>query len=101
MVTFGIGIYAAYARDETPSARWLIGVSMAYMFCSIFADFGSGLGSGFAVLIMLSALLYQGEDVLKAITKRGGPPQKKKRSKGAKRSSKTRAGSDDPGDYPD
>lgn len=111
LITFGVGMYGAYARDEMPTARFLIGMGFAYTVCSAFADFGSGLGAGFAVLIMIAAILYQGEDVLKQLQKRGA----KRQGKGKRAKAKSKAGRkpvgtqgrpekpdefDDPGDYP-
>lgn len=111
LITFGVGMYGAYARDEMPTARFLIGMGFAFTVCSAFADFGSGLGAGFAVLIMIAAILYQGEDVLKQLQKRGAKPKGKgKRRRRGSKSGRKPVGTqgsmekpdefDDPGDYP-
>lgn len=65
LVTFGVGFLAGLQRGEgVPTARFIIGVGLAYTICSVMVDLGSPMGAGFAVLIMVSALLYQGEDAL-------------------------------------
>lgn len=68
LATFGIGFLAGIERGEgVPTARFIIGVGLAFTICSMMVDLGSPMGAGFAVLIMVSAALYQGEDALKLL----------------------------------
>lgn len=83
MVVFTLGFLNAAQKEETPSARFLIGVGFTYTFISVFADLGAGdFGAGLAILILLSALIYEGEDFMALITKRAGKVKRKKRRHG-------------------
>lgn len=82
MVVFTLGFLNAAQNDEAPSARFLIGVGFTFTFISIFADLGAGdFAAGLAILIMLSAILYEGEDIMALLTKRAGKVKPKKRGK--------------------
>lgn len=71
LIVGSVGIAAGIERgDEIPSARFLIGCGVAYTICSAMVDLGSPMGAGFAVLIMISAIFYQGEDAFKLLRKR-------------------------------
>lgn len=68
LVTFGIGFLAGLERgEELPTARFVVGTGMAFTICSVMVDLGTPVGAGFAVLIMVSALLYQGPDALELL----------------------------------
>lgn len=71
MVTFTLGFLGAAHKEETPSARFLIGIGFTYTFVSVFADLGAGdMAAAFAILIMISAVLYEGEDIIGLLTER-------------------------------
>ena len=71
MVTFTLGFLGAAHKDETPSARFLIGIGFTYTFVSVFADLGAGdMAAAFAILIMIGALLYEGEDIVGLLSER-------------------------------
>lgn len=71
MATFGLGFLGAAHREEAPSARFLVGVGFTYTFVSVCADLGAGdLAAGFAILIMIAAVLYEGEDITNLFTER-------------------------------
>jgi hypothetical protein len=65
MVVFGLGFLNAAHKHQSPSTRFLIGVGFTYTFISVFADMGAGdFGAGLAILIMISAILFEGEDIV-------------------------------------
>lgn len=65
MVVFGLGFLNAAHKDQAPSARFLIGIGFTFTFISIFADMGAGdFGAGLAILIMISAIMFEGEDIV-------------------------------------
>lgn len=71
MVTFGLGFLGAAHKEQTPSARFLIGIGFTFTFISVFSDLGAGdLAAAFAILIMISAVLYEGEDIMGLLTQR-------------------------------
>ena len=73
LVVFSLGFFAEVERGGTvPSARFIIGVGMAFTICSIMVDLNSPMGAGFALLIMVSALFNQGQDAFKLLNRRGG-----------------------------
>lgn len=73
LVVFSLGFFAEVERGGTvPSARFIIGVGMAFTICSIMVDLNSPMGAGFALLIMVSAIFNQGQDALKLLARRGG-----------------------------
>lgn len=80
MVVFSLGFLNAAQNEEVPSARFLIGVGFTYTFISIIADLGAGdFAAGFAILILISAVLFEGEDLMHLLTKRAGKAKPKKR----------------------
>lgn len=80
MVTVTVGVLAGFERGEgLPTARFIIGVGMAYTICSIMVDLGSPMGAGFAALIMVAALLYQGEDAFRVLGRRSRPTRAQRR----------------------
>lgn len=71
MVTFTLGFLGAAHKNETPSARFLIGIGFTFTFVSVFSDLGAGdMAAAFAILIMIGALLYEGEDIISLFTER-------------------------------
>lgn len=91
MVTLTVGVLAGFERGEgLPTARFLIGVGMAFTICSIMTDLGSPMGAGFAGLILIAALLYQGDDALRILGKRSGSGKSKVR-KASKRTARNAA----------
>lgn len=82
MVVFTLGFLNAAQNDEAPTARFLIGVGFTYTFISVFADLGAGdFAAGLAILILISAVLFEGEDLMALLTKRAGKAKLKKRSR--------------------
>ncbi len=67
MLVFSMGTVARLNRggdfvsDDT--ARFYIGVGLAFTFVSVFADLGTPLGGGFALLILIAALMREGPEV--------------------------------------
>lgn len=85
MVVFTLGFLGAAHKEELPTARFLVGVGFTFMFISIFADLGAGdLAAGFAILIMIAAVLYEGEDIMGLLTQRAKGEVKAKGKKGSK-----------------
>jgi hypothetical protein len=71
MVVFTLGFFGAAQKSELPKARFLIGIGFTFTFISIFADLGAGdFGAGLAILVMISALLFEGEDLISILTQR-------------------------------
>lgn len=92
MTTFTLGFLGAAEKNETPSARFLIGIGFTFTFISIFSDLGAGdMAAAFAILIMISAVLYEGEDIINLLTQRtkGEVKAKKSTKKGAGKESGT------------
>jgi len=85
MVVFGLGFLKAAHESEVPNARFLIGIGFTYTFISVVADMGGGdFAAGFAILILIAAVLYEGEDIMELLTKRSAgkvEANKKKKSK--------------------
>lgn len=72
LVVFSLGFFAEVERGGTvPSARFIIGVGMAFTICSIMVDLNSPMGAGFALLIMVAAIFNQGQDAFKLLNRRG------------------------------
>lgn len=91
MVTFTLGFLGAAHKEETPSARFLIGIGFTFTFVSVFADLGAGdMAAAFAILIMIGALLYEGEDLIALISERANG--KVKVTKKGKKKAATKAG---------
>lgn len=91
MVTFTLGFLGAAHKEETPSARFLIGIGFTFTFVSVFADLGAGdMAAAFAILIMIGALLYEGEDIIGLLTERA--KGKVKVTKKGKTKAATKAG---------
>lgn len=93
MVVFTLGFLGAAHKEELPTARFLVGVGFTFMFISIFADLGAGdLAAGFAILIMIAAVLYEGEDIMGLLTQRAkGEVKKPKAKKSVKGKTKEKA----------
>lgn len=92
MVVFTLGFLGAAHKEELPTARFLVGVGFTYMFVSIFADLGAGdLAAGFAILIMIAAVLYEGEDIMGLLTARAKGEVKTKGKKAGKGKAKEKA----------
>ena len=72
MVTFSLGFLKAANDGELPSARFLVGVGVAFTIVSVMTDLGSPAGPAFAVLIMLTAIFNQVPDVIKLLDKSSG-----------------------------
>lgn len=88
MLVMALGVAAGIERgEELPSARFLIGCGVAYTICSAMVDLGSPMGAGFAALILVSSVFYQGPDAIKLITQR----QKKGASQAPTRKEKRQA----------
>lgn len=81
LVTFTLGYISATAKGEVPSARFLIGIGVTFTLISVITDLGSPIGAGFALLIMLTALLTQGIEVFDFLNKRTGPKKKRRVSR--------------------
>lgn len=91
LVTFSVGILAGIERgNDLPTARFLIGMGLAFTICSVATDLGSGVGAGFALLIMVSAILSEGDDAFKLLGRRSGaaPVTAKKTNSFLKRAAK-------------
>lgn len=86
MVTFTLGFLGAAHKNETPSARFLIGIGFTYTFVSVFADLGAGdMAAAFAILIMIGALLYEGQDIIGLLSERANKGTVKVSEKGKKK----------------
>lgn len=89
MVVFGVGTAARLHRGanwlDQDAARFYIGVGMAFTFVSVFTDLGLPIGAGFALLIMVAALIQNGEDAFALIGERSKRTGKRprKQSRGA------------------
>jgi hypothetical protein len=71
MVVFTLGFFGAAQKNQLPNARFLIGIGFTYTFISVFADLGAGdFGAGLAILVMISAILFEGEDLINLLTQR-------------------------------
>lgn len=93
MVTFTLGFLGAAHKNETPSARFLIGIGFTFTFVSVFADLGAGdMAAAFAILIMIGALLYEGQDLIGLITERANGKVKVGKGSKAKTGKNTKTG---------
>jgi hypothetical protein len=72
MLVFAIGFLAKAEEGELPTARFLIGTGGIFTLVSVFADFGSPIGAGMAIVVLLTATLTQGEKALALLTRRAG-----------------------------
>lgn len=89
IVTFSVGWMAAIESGRAaPTGRFIIGVGAAFTICSIMVDLGTPAGAAFAMLIMVSALMYQGMDVVRLFNKRAG----KRKGGGSSRGRRNRPG---------
>lgn len=71
IVTFGTLSVAELERNERlPGADQWLGLIVAYFIISVMSDLGAEFASGFAVLLMVAALLANGEDALAFATGR-------------------------------
>jgi len=86
MTVFALGFLNAANKDEMPNARFLIGIGFTYTIISMIADLGAGdFAAGMAILIMISAILYEGEDIINLLNRRSKgevKPAKGKKRKG-------------------
>lgn len=92
MLVFAFGTLAHAEKGELPTARFLIGVGGIYTIISVFADFGSPIGAGMAIIVLITAVLTEGEGVLNLLSKRGGfapKPQAQSETKTQRVNSKT------------
>lgn len=72
LVTFTLGFLNSYlVPRKTPRVRLFIGVAILYIGLSIVAQFNARLARGFAVLVMITALLSEGGGVLNWLMGRG------------------------------
>lgn len=82
LLTFSLGAMASYQKGEgAPSARFLVGTAFAFTLCSAMVDLGMPLGAGFALLILISALMFLGPSALKLVTNRVDKKPKKNRNR--------------------
>jgi hypothetical protein len=72
MLVFALGFLANAEKGELPTARFLIGAGGIFTVVSVFADFGSPIGAGMAIVILVSATLTQGDKALKLLATRAG-----------------------------
>ena len=67
-VTFVIGGMGYLGRDEIPSLRFFVGVAATFATLSILSDVGAGRAASlFAILIMVSAIIAEGENAFSYI----------------------------------
>jgi hypothetical protein len=93
MVTFTLGFLGAAHKNETPSARFLIGIGFTFTFVSVFADLGAGdMAAAFAILIMIGALLYEGQDLIGLLTERANGKVKVSKATKSKTGKPAKAG---------
>lgn len=72
IVVFGLGFLNSYiVPRKTPRIRLFMGVGLLYIGLSVIAQFNPKLARGFAVLVMLSALLAEGGGVMNWLMGRG------------------------------
>lgn len=73
-VTMSTGVLASVQKSNgLPNMNFWIGIAIAYLVVALIAEFNSDIGSGLAVLLMVGALLGNGESLTKYIgTKTGG-----------------------------
>lgn len=89
MVVFGLGFASAAHRGEVPNARFFIGIGFTYTFISVFADMGAGdFGAGLAILILISAILYEGEGIVGLFQERANKGKVKVQKQGKKNAHK-------------
>jgi len=79
MIVFALGTAARLERGksftDTEAARFYIGVGLAFTMVSVFVDLGQEIGAGFALLILIAALLREGNAVFGFIIKRSRTPK--------------------------
>lgn len=72
-VVMTMGVLSSVERSQSlPGIAFWIGIAIAYMFISLVAEFNGELASGFAILLLFSALLATGEDVASFVGNRTG-----------------------------
>lgn len=68
-----MGTVANVERHQSlPGSRFWIGLAVGFLFISILHEVTPEVGTGLAVLVMVSALLGYGDDVYKFAATRGG-----------------------------
>lgn len=72
IITFAMGSLSHAQRGELPTARFLIGTGGIFTVISVFADFGSPIGAGMAIVVLLASVLTQGRGVINLLTQRAG-----------------------------
>lgn len=70
-VVLTTGVIASVEKtDALPNAEFWIGIAIAYMFIALIAQVNPDIGSGIAILILVSALLANGEAIAGYVNKR-------------------------------
>lgn len=77
MLVFALGFLANAEKGQLPTARFLIGSGGIFTLVSVFADFGSPIGAGMAIVILLTATLTEGDKALKLLATRAGEGPRK------------------------
>jgi hypothetical protein len=74
MLVFALGFLSNAEKGQLPQARFLIGAGGLFTLVSVFADFGSPIGAGIAIVVLITAVLTEGEGAIKLLSARAGEP---------------------------
>lgn len=70
MVVFALGFLSHAQKGQLPTARFLVGTGGIFTIVSIFADLGLAIGAGMSVIVMLTAILTEGQPAIELLNTR-------------------------------
>lgn len=72
-VVMSTGVLASVQKNSSlPGVNFWIGIALAYVVIALIAELNSDIGSGVAILVMVSAVMGNGEDLTAYINSKMG-----------------------------